>query len=77
MSAGNKGTSEQQALGSTITYGRRYGLLALLGLTTGDDAWMLGAFFIATDPVSSPLTGKGRWIFGIGVGAFTMLIRRL
>jgi len=38
---------------------------------------MLGAFFIATDPVSSPLTSSGRWIFGIGVGAFTMLIRLL
>ncbi len=38
---------------------------------------MLGAFFIATDPVSSPLTASGRWVFGIGVGAFTMLIRLL
>lgn len=38
---------------------------------------MLGAFFIATDPVSSPVTVPGRWVFGIGVGAFTMLIRLL
>ncbi len=38
---------------------------------------MLGAFFIATDPVSSPVTVPGRWIFGIGVGVFTMLIRLL
>jgi len=36
---------------------------------------MLGAFFIATDPVTAPLTNKGMWIFGIGVGAITMLIR--
>ena len=36
---------------------------------------MLGAFFIATDPVTSPLTAKGEWIFGIGVGALIMLIR--
>lgn len=36
---------------------------------------LLGAFFIATDPVTSPLSTKGRWIFGIGVGTMTMLIR--
>jgi len=36
---------------------------------------MLGAFFIATDPVTAPLTNKGMWIFGFGVGAITMLIR--
>ncbi len=36
---------------------------------------LLGAFFIATDPVTAPLTKKGMWIFGIGVGAITMLIR--
>ena len=36
---------------------------------------MLCAFFIATDPVTAPLTRRGMWIFGIGVGAITMLIR--
>jgi electron transport complex protein RnfD len=36
---------------------------------------LLGAFFIATDPVTAPLTTKGMWIFGAGVGAITMLIR--
>jgi electron transport complex protein RnfD len=38
-------------------------------------ALLFGAFFIATDPVSSPVTPKGKWIFGIGVGAFIMLLR--
>ena len=38
-------------------------------------ALLFGALFIATDPVSSPLTHKGKWIFGIGVGIFIMLIR--
>lgn len=33
------------------------------------------AFFIATDPVTAPLTTKGMWIFGIGVGTVIMLIR--
>ena len=36
---------------------------------------LLGAFFIATDPVTAPLTKRGMWIFGAGVGAVTMLIR--
>ena len=40
-------------------------------------ALFFGAFFIATDPVSSPLTSKGRVIFGVGVGACIMLIRLL
>jgi len=36
---------------------------------------ILGAFFMATDYVTSPITGKGRIIFGIGCGLITMLIR--
>jgi electron transport complex protein RnfD len=36
---------------------------------------MIGAFFMATDPVTSPITGKGRWIFGIGAGVLTISIR--
>jgi hypothetical protein len=34
---GNKGVNEMQALGAAITYARRYGLLAILGLATDDD----------------------------------------
>lgn len=36
---------------------------------------LLGAIYMATDPVTSPLTPKGAWIFGIGTGVFVMLIR--
>ncbi|MEZ5564553.1 MAG: RnfABCDGE type electron transport complex subunit D [Gammaproteobacteria bacterium] len=36
---------------------------------------MLAAFFIATDPVSSPTTGLGRLIYGIGIGVLTFAIR--
>ena len=36
---------------------------------------LLGVFFMATDPVSSPLTPKGIWIFGIGIGFLVVLIR--
>lgn len=36
---------------------------------------MLGAFFIATDPVTTPLSVRGKWLFGAGVGLLVMLIR--
>ena len=36
---------------------------------------MLCAFFIATDPVTAATTVKGRWIFGIGIGVLTWIIR--
>jgi electron transport complex protein RnfD len=42
-------------------------------LTAG--GMLLGAFFIATDPVTAPLTRRGMWLFGAGVGTITMLIR--
>lgn len=40
-------------------------------------ALLFGAFFIATDPVTSPLTPMGKWIFGISMGAIVMLLRLL
>jgi len=36
---------------------------------------MLGAFFMATDYVSTPMTKKGQFIFGIGCGILTSVIR--
>lgn len=36
---------------------------------------MLGAFFMATDYATSPVTKKGQLFFGIGCGLFTVLIR--
>ena len=36
---------------------------------------LLGTFFMATDPVTSPITPRGTWIFGIGVGVLVVLIR--
>jgi electron transport complex protein RnfD len=36
---------------------------------------VLGAFFMATDPVTSPVTDTGKIIFGIGCGLLTILIR--
>ena len=36
---------------------------------------MLGAIFMATDYVTSPMTHKGMIIYGIGIGVITILIR--
>lgn len=36
---------------------------------------MLGAVFMATDPVSSPITQRGCWIFGAGIGVLVIVIR--
>ena len=36
---------------------------------------ILGAFFMATDYPTTPQTSKGRIIFGIGCGIFTVIIR--
>ena len=37
---------------------------------------MLGAFFMATDMVTTPVTRKGQAVFGIGCGILTMVIRK-
>jgi electron transport complex protein RnfD len=39
-------------------------------------ALLIGAFFIATDPVSGCASNRGRLIFGAGVGVITLVIRR-
>jgi electron transport complex protein RnfD len=36
---------------------------------------MLGAIFMATDYVTSPMSVKGMWIYGIGIGLITVSIR--
>lgn len=69
-----------------IPYIMTVGLLAYVfgpkGLFSGD--WLfhilsggliLGAFFMATDYVTSPLTRKGQILFGIGCGLLTIIIR--
>jgi electron transport complex protein RnfD len=45
----------------------------LFHLLTG--GLMLGAFFMATDMVTSPMTPKGMIIFGIGIGILVVVIR--
>ncbi len=36
---------------------------------------VLGAMYMATDPVTSPITQRGCWVFGVGVGVLVMVIR--
>ncbi len=36
---------------------------------------LFGTVFMATDPVTSPLSPRGSWLFGAGVGALVVLIR--
>ena len=50
-----------------------FGLDPIVQLLSG--GLMLGAFFMATDYVTSPTTDKGKLIFGIGLGVITMMIR--
>ena len=63
-----------------VTY---LGTVAVLSLAAGQDpivqllsgGLILGAFFMATDYVTSPTTEKGKLVFGIGLGVITCLIR--
>jgi electron transport complex protein RnfD len=36
---------------------------------------LFGAVFMVTDPVTTPTTPRGAWLFGIGVGVLVVLIR--
>ena len=37
--------------------------------------WAFGMVFMATDPVSSAYTDRGKWFYGFGIGALVVLIR--
>lgn len=37
--------------------------------------WAFGVVFMATDPVTAPFTDRGRWIYGLAIGAMIVLIR--
>ena len=66
------------ALLSWVFGGIPYGLGAFHGeilLPLFSGGLMLGAFFMATDGVTTPTTMKGEIIFALGCGFFTFLIR--
>jgi Na+-transporting NADH:ubiquinone oxidoreductase subunit B len=37
--------------------------------------WAFGTVFMATDPVTSPFSERGKWIYGLLIGALVVLIR--
>lgn len=37
--------------------------------------WAIGTVFMATDPVSSSFTTKGKWAYGFGIGLVVVLVR--
>jgi len=39
--------------------------------------FLFGIVFMATDPVSSPETNIGKWIYGVLIGVFTILVRMI
>lgn len=66
-------------IGSVIILGGLSNLVNLTDLTVLQQlfsgALLFGAFFIATDPVTSPLSPRGKLWFGAGIGFFVVLIR--
>ena len=39
--------------------------------------FMFGVAFMATEPVTSAHTNRGRWIYGILIGSLTVIIRSI
>jgi Na+-transporting NADH:ubiquinone oxidoreductase subunit B len=37
--------------------------------------WAFGMVFMATDPVSSAFTNRGKWLYGLGIGVLVVLVR--
>jgi len=56
-----------------VEVGKTYFMDPVAHLLSG--GLLLGAFFMATDMVTSPVTTKGTWIFGIGAGFILVIIR--
>ena len=59
------------------------GTVAIVSLAAGQDltiqllggGLLLGAFFMATDYTTSPMTNEGKLLYGVGCGVLTMMIR--
>lgn len=60
-------------LGTVYILATLFGADGLYHLLAG--GLMLGAFFMATDYTTSPITLKGKVIYAVGLGFFTVLIR--
>lgn len=60
-------------LGSIFVFALVFGANPFYAVLSGGA--MIGAFFMATDYSTCPVTDKGKVIFGIGIGFITMIIR--
>ena len=75
MAAVTLGTAGMAVLLNTVgsstnpAFGLSFGWHFVLG------GWAFGTVFMATDPVSSAFTNKGRWIYGFGIGVMVVLVR--
>jgi Na+-transporting NADH:ubiquinone oxidoreductase subunit B len=78
-----KTASRATIISVILTYAVSSELLHRLGVEPVTSAWvgllsggfLLGAFFMATDPVSSPRTNEGRIFYGIIIGICALVIR--
>jgi len=61
-------------LASTFVFAWVFGMNPLFALLTG--GVVFGAFFMATDYSTRPLTPAGQALFGIGIGLITVIIRK-
>ncbi|MDD3776703.1 MAG: RnfABCDGE type electron transport complex subunit D [Actinomycetota bacterium] len=61
-------------IGTVALFSYALGIDPLFAILAG--GLMIGAFFMATDYVTSPTTSNGKIIFGVGLGLLTVLIRR-
>ncbi|HOV38847.1 MAG TPA: RnfABCDGE type electron transport complex subunit D [Spirochaetales bacterium] len=61
-------------IATTVIFSFLLGMDPLFQVLSG--GVVFGAVFMATDYVSTPLTPKGKVLFGIGAGIITLLIRR-
>ncbi|MFO1051213.1 MAG: NADH:ubiquinone reductase (Na(+)-transporting) subunit B [Planctomycetota bacterium] len=57
------------------SHGGTMGLAPFEHLLVG--GFLFGLVFMATDPVSSPETQRGKWIYGILIGVVTVLVRTI
>ena len=60
-------------IGSVAVFTLLLGRDPVFGILSG--GLVFGAFFMATDYVTCPVTVKGRFVFGLGCGILTVLIR--
>lgn len=62
-------------LASTALFSLCFGMDPLFAILSG--GVVFGAFFMATDYSSSPMTLKGQILYGVGIGLIIVLIRKL